>query len=88
MMSITDSTVSRDRAELTAHVNAKVNALPNLTDGVGGQREKVRGIATAWALSHGTLLQKSVVDGKTVVTAVGEPNYEGLANHVRNNPNA
>jgi hypothetical protein len=84
MMSTTDSTVSRDRSELTAWVNAKVNALPNLTDGEGGQREKVRGIATAWALNHGMLLKKTP-DG---IVAVGEPNYEGLANHVRNNPNA
>lgn len=84
MMSTTTANETNERAAIRAWVNAKVDALSNLTDGEGGQREKVRGIATAWAFSHGMLLQTT---DKGVV-AVNEPSYEGLANHVRNNPKA
>jgi len=59
---------------VTAFVNAKVATLPNLNN---EQREVVRGIALSYALSHGS----HVVDD----TLVNEPNYDGIANHVRNN---
>jgi hypothetical protein len=80
MLSTTDTTLSKDRKEVAAHVATQVNALPNLTD---KQRETVLEVATAWAFNHGTLLKKEVVDGKEVVTPVGEPNYAGIANHVK-----
>jgi hypothetical protein len=81
MLSINDSTLSKDRAELAARVATQVTALPNLTD---DQRTKVRDIATHWAFNHGTVIQKKDVGGTLVVTYIGEPNYAGLANLVRN----
>jgi predicted nuclease with RNAse H fold len=79
MLSINDSSISKDRKELAAHITTQVNALPNLTE---KQRETVIEMAAHWAFSNGTAIQKKEVDGKVVVTVISEPNYAGLANHV------
>jgi len=65
-------TIQQLRAEKVA---AKVNALPDLTD---AQRETVLGIATAYAESHSMRVDDSPAAAAT------EPNYAGIANHVRN----
>jgi hypothetical protein len=80
MLSTNDSSISKDRQELAAHVANQVNALPDLTE---KQRETVFEMAKHWAWNHGTAIQKKEVDGKLTVTVIGEPNYAGLANHVR-----
>ncbi len=79
MLSTTDSSISKDRQELAAHIATQVNALPNLTK---DQHDTVLEMAKHWAFSNGTAIQKKEVNGKLVVTVIGEPNYAGLANHV------